>query len=187
MRWNINANSTSLQERIINSYNCGKYLEWLESLHEQCPELSKCDEITVCYYLNHFTLPPLPAISLVRYEVKYWGIYSWQELPIKFLFLGKSLSSDSYSHEMGNLAHHCQLVEAVIKVRAPTHSFKYDRGNRASCVGLVSSAWPRPDLWSECCPGVVSDLDPAQCSALLSAPRLILNGHMLVSACFPCP
>ena len=122
MRWNINANSTSLQERIINSYNCGKYLERLESLHEPCPELSKCDEITVCYYLNHFTLPPLPAISLVQYEVKYWGIYSWQELPIKFLFLGKSLSSDSYSQEMGNLAHHCQLVEALSNVKSQLHS-----------------------------------------------------------------
>ena len=170
MRWNINANSTSLQERIINSYNCGKYLEWLESLHEQCPELSKCDEITVCYYLNHFTLPPFPAISLVRYEVKYWGIYSWQELPIKFLFLGKSLSSDSYSPEMGNLAHHCQLVEAVIKVKVPTPNTLLQV--RSGQQGIV--CWPRvlgltPDLWSECCPGVVSDLDPAQCSALLSA------------------
>ena len=184
MRWNINANSTSLQERIINSYNCGKYLEWLESLHEQCPELSKCDEITVCYYLNHFTLPPLPAISLVQYEVKYWGIYSWQELPIKFLFLGKSLSSDSYSQEMENLAHHCQLVEAVSNVKSQLHSILLQV--RSAQQGIV------------CCPrvlGLTSGLSVARVlsviltrlSDLLSALRLILNGHMLVSACFPCP
>lgn len=129
-------------------------------------------------------LPPIPAISLVRYEVKYWGIYSWQELPIKFLFLGKSLSSDSYSQEMGNLAHHCQLVEAVSNVKSQLHSILLQV--RSGQQGIV------------CCPrvlGLTSGLSVARVlsviltrlSALLSALRLILNGHMLVSACFPCP
>ena len=60
--WNINVNSTSLQNQSINSCKCGKYSEWLESLHQQCPELTKCYESTVCYYLNHLTSSLLGAV-----------------------------------------------------------------------------------------------------------------------------
>lgn len=134
----------------------------------------------------------LPAISLVRYEVKYWGIYSWQELPIKFLFLGKLLFSDSYSPEMGNLAHHWQSVVTCEPCYNTTHSIllaphfrRWATRNHVLIVASLSSAKSQPDLcW--CCPGVVI-LTRLQCTALLSAWALILNGHMLVSACFPCP
>ena len=138
----------------------------------------------------------LPAISLVWYEVKYWGIYSWQELPIKFLFLGKLLFSDSYSPEMGNLAHHwqsvplsrtcepCQLIPSASLLILADGQQEITCSLLPACprlkVSLTSVSW--------CCLVLRVILTRPQCTALLSAwAPIILNGHMLVSACFPCP
>ena len=105
----------------------------------------------------------LPAISLVWYEVKYWGIYSWQELPIKFLFLGKLLFSDSYSPEMGNLAHHWQSVplsrtcEPCQLIPSASLLILADRQQEITCSLLPALvlawkwAWPQSPGVAWCC------------------------------------